>query len=91
MAEPRRITVTVDRLVLHGVDPRDRAAVARALEASLSTALSDAGLPGVAAINAAGLTARIPNPPARGPAALGRAAGKAVHAAIAGGQRGSRR
>ena len=91
MAEPRRITVTVDRLVLHGVDPGARAAVARALESSLAAALAGSGLPGASDATTAALTASIPGTAHGGPAALGRAAGKAVHAALAGGKNGGQR
>jgi hypothetical protein len=42
---PSRIEVTIDELVLHGVAPGDRYAIAEALQVELGRLLTDQGVP----------------------------------------------
>ena len=88
-SRPSRIVVTIDRLVLRGVEPGESRALAGALESSLRQALSERGLP-VAA------SAQLPSVPrarlasAGDGAALGRAAGQAIHGSVQQGLTGRR-
>jgi len=79
-----RIRVTIDRLTLVGVAPGDAAAVRRALAAAV-----EARLAGADAASLAGDRPRLSLTvaPGQGPAALGRAAGRAIGAHLAGGGR----
>ena len=74
-----RIRLTIDRLVLHGVDRADAAAVRRALSSELETMLAGAD----PAALAAAPRLRLDIAPASGPVALGHAAGRALGGAIA--------
>lgn len=76
---PRPVRVVIDRLVLHGVDRADAAAVQRALAAQLEAALKGAE-PGAAP----GERLRLDVAPAADPRALGASAGRALGAALAG-------
>ena len=80
MTEPR-ISLTIDRLVLHGVDRADAAAVRRALNAELQTLLARADFEGVPGGGGADL--RLSIGPASQPHALGRSAGAAIARALA--------
>jgi hypothetical protein len=42
---PARIILHVERLVLHGIDPRDRAAIGAAVRQELSRLLAEQGVP----------------------------------------------
>lgn len=81
MAEPRRIRVTIERLMLSGVRPGERAALARALERSLRGALESKGLPAAAGTDAPSLALRVPGS-GEDARALGAAAGHSVHGAL---------
>lgn len=84
MTGPARIRLTIDRLTLVGVAPGDATAVRRALTAAIEARLGGTGtaaLPG----DRARLSLTIA--PAAGPAALGRAAGRAIGSHLAGGPR----
>lgn len=85
---PPPVRVTIDRLVLHGVDRADAAAVQRALAALLRSALAAAagsGFPASAALP----DVRLEVPGANDPAALGRSAGAASAAALVSARRQS--
>jgi hypothetical protein len=77
------IRVTVDHIVLHGVDRADSAAVQRALAAELRTAL--AGVDGLAP--AAQSDLRLSVAGSSDPTTLGRSAGGAIGSALASGRR----
>jgi hypothetical protein len=74
-----RISLTIDRLVLRGVDRADAAAVRRALGAALETMLAGADPKSPAPAP----RLRLDIAPAAGPTALGHAAGRALGGAIA--------
>jgi hypothetical protein len=82
MTAPPQVRLVIDRLVLHGVDRADAAAVRRALNGALEAALAGAGgFEGgrdVARI-------RLQLPPAVNAAHLGHSAGRALGAALVGG------
>ena len=81
MTGPPRIRVSIDRLVLHGVDPAEAAAVRRALSHELQTLLADAD---AGALAGAGERARmrLNIGPAGDTAALARGAARAVSGAL---------
>ena len=76
MTAPRDVRLVIDRLVLHGVDRADAAAVRRALSGTLEQMLTGSE------IDAAGTDPspriRLSVPPVTGPASLGREAGRAL-------------
>lgn len=82
---PPPVRVTIDRLVLHGVDRADAAAVQRALAAELRSALA---APGDRGMSAGGdrtdLSLTVPG--TGDPAALGRSAGAGIAAALVSGR-----
>jgi hypothetical protein len=77
---PRTVRVTIDRLVLHGVDRADAAAVQRALVAELGAAMAGTE-PGAGASRD---HIRLDVAPAADPGALGHNVGRTLAAALAG-------
>lgn len=84
MTAPGRVRLTIDRLTLVGVAPGDAAAVRRALVAAIEARLAGADVAGLTG-DRARLSLTVA--PVQGPAALGQAAGQAIGAQLAGGQR----
>jgi hypothetical protein len=78
--QPARIRLHIDRLVLHGIDPREKAAFASALQAELSTALAE-GVPAVSRyVTRLDLGAvKWEGRPANQPGPLGAAIGQALY------------
>jgi hypothetical protein len=78
------VRLIIDRLVLHGIDRADAAAVRRALSGELETML--AGRDDLSAVGggAADARLRLNLAPAADPAALGRLAGRALGRALIG-------
>lgn len=74
------VRVVIDRLVLHGVPPSDVGAVRQALSTELEARLAGAELSGANV----GDRVRLEIAPATDPGALGRGAGRALGAALAG-------
>lgn len=79
-----RIRLTIDRLTLVGVAPGDAAAVRRALAAAVEARLAGAD---VASLGGDRSRLSLTVAPGQEPAALGRAAGRAIGAHLAGGGR----
>jgi hypothetical protein len=82
----RRISIDIDELVLVGIDPGDRGAVAAAVERELARRLSATELPAafgstteISLIDAGELTA----PSGASPAVLGTSIAQSVHQGIA--------
>ena len=89
MKQPRRIVIFVDRLVLKGVAPHDARALSAALRASLREALVQHGIPASASVSLPSVPrARIEV--AGDGAAVGGAAGQAIHRSIGQGLSGRR-
>ncbi|MEA3012195.1 MAG: lysozyme [Sphingomonadales bacterium] len=80
-----RISLTIDRLVLHGVDRADAAAVRRALTAELCTRLAGADIDGEGVGDRLRLVVATP----ANPAALGGSAGASIARALAGNKAGA--
>lgn len=77
------LRVRIDRLVLTGIAPEDRAAVRRAFETELARLLAAAPVP-QAGGRTAGMTLSVPQP--NSPQAAGAAAAGAVARALGGGR-----
>lgn len=79
----RRVTLSIDELVLRGFPPIDRHRVGDALAAELTRLLGEGGLPAGAAGGAAAmasLTMRLPAD--AGPEAVGREIARTLHAGL---------
>ena len=77
-----RIVLHIDRLLLHGVDRADAAAVSEALQAALRAQLAAQGIAALATHAAATRlhAGRVPVPQGGGAAALGQAVGTRIAA-----------
>ena len=88
---PSRILLHVERLVLHGIDPRDRAAIGAAVRQELTRLLTEQGVPSgwrdAGPVQGERLAAQLPSAAApASPAATGTAVARAAF-----GAEGSRR
>jgi hypothetical protein len=84
VGDRRRITVTIDRLVVQGgLALSERNNFVRALKASLAAALDAQGIPpGTGPIASTSLTTRAKGYGSLRPQGLGRSVGQAVHSAL---------
>lgn len=89
MTRPARVRVSIDRLVLHGVDRADAAAVQRALSGEIAAHLGRADTSAIA-VYAGGNRVRLTVGATDNAAGLGKAAGAAVSGALTGAVRGRR-
>ncbi len=89
MSRPQRVRISIDRLVLHGVDRADAAAVRGAMVAALTSHLGGVETPTVAP-PAGHDRVRLTVGSTRGASGLGQAAGEAVAGALGFGARGRR-
>ena len=83
MTAPSDVRLVIDRLVLHGVDRADAAAVRRALTSELERMLAGADPDILGAGEVPSL--RIAIPSAQSPASLGRESGRALGSRLVGG------
>jgi hypothetical protein len=78
---PRRVTVHIDRLVVHAAQPLDRRAIGAAVEQELARAIERGGLPAALGESAElpRVQARMAPPRSGGPRAQGAAIAGAVY------------
>jgi hypothetical protein len=89
MSRPQRVRISIDRLVLHGVDRADAAAVRRAMVAALTSHLGSVDTSTVAP-PAGHDRVRLTVGSTNGASGLGQSAGEAVAGAVGFGARGRR-
>jgi hypothetical protein len=85
------VRLTIDRLVLHGVDRADAAAVRRAFSGALEAMLAGRDDLAAAGLGMTDARIRLDLAPAADPASLGRSAGRALGRALTGSGRGNMR